>query len=63
MDISSTSSVAAAVSQASQAKTGSAVELQMLKKTLDIQAQSAAQLIEAIPQPVGNVGRNVNTTA
>jgi len=38
----------------------------VLKKALDSQAQTAAALIQALPQPpaaTGNVGRNVNTTA
>lgn len=50
MDISSTSSVSSATSALAQAKTGDAVGISMLKKALDIQAQSAVQLIDAAAQ-------------
>lgn len=64
MDIASVGSVSAALSQA---KTGDAVAITMLKKANDIQAQSAMQLIQALPQPAGNnppnLGNSVNTFA
>lgn len=50
--------------------TGDAVGLSVLKKALDLQAQNAAALISALPQPQKdsanlppNLGQNVNTTA
>jgi hypothetical protein len=49
MEISSVGSVSAALSQASS---GDAVALLVLKKALEIQAQNAMQLIQALPQPV-----------
>ncbi len=64
MDISSVGNVSAAVSQAG---TGDAVAITVLKKSLDIQAQSAMQLIQALPQPAPssppNLGNGVNVYA
>ena len=64
MGISSVGNVSAALSQAS---TGDAVALTVLKKSLDIQAQSAMQLIQALPQPAPsnppNLGNGVNAYA
>jgi hypothetical protein len=64
MNISSAGSSTAA---ASQAGTGDAVAISVLKKSLDIQAQSAMQLIQALPLPSTNnppnLGNNVNTFA
>jgi hypothetical protein len=36
------------------------VNNQLLKKSLDIQEQTAVQLIESIPDPDSNVGQNVD---
>ncbi|MCE1238831.1 MAG: YjfB family protein [Azonexaceae bacterium] len=44
------SAVASAVSSATQARTGDAVNTLVLKKAMDIQAQTAAQLLQALPQ-------------
>jgi len=63
MSISASSAVSSAVNQASPDNQRSIL---VLKKALDSQAQTAAALIQAIPQPPaasGNVGRNVNTKA
>jgi len=64
MDIASVGNVSAALSQA---KTGDALAITVLKKANDIQAQSAMQLIQALPQPAGNnppnLGNSVNTFA
>lgn len=64
MDISSVGNVSAAISQAG---TGDAVAITVLKKSLDIQAQSAMQLIQALPQPAPssppNLGNGVNVYA
>jgi hypothetical protein len=61
MDINSVSGLA----------TNTAVQTAVLKKAIDIQAQSALALIESIPQPQPvnpanlppNLGQNINTTA
>jgi hypothetical protein len=68
MNIDSTANISSAVSSAlSQAKTGDAVAISVLKKTMDIQAQSALQLLQALPQPAPSrtpgLGENVNTFA
>jgi hypothetical protein len=64
MDISSASNVSSALSQA---RTSDAVAVTVLKKAIDIQAQTAAQLIQALPQPPassnGSLGSNINTFA
>jgi len=62
MDIANVGSLSTALSQA---KTGDAVGTLMLKKALDMQAQSAAQLIQAIPQPSNppNLGNSVDVKA
>jgi hypothetical protein len=64
MNINSVGSTSSAVSQAS---TGDAVAISVLKKTLEVQAQSAMQLIQALPLPTTNspahLGNNVNTFA
>lgn len=63
MDI---SNIANFATQVSQTKTGEAVELAVLKKAIDIQAEGAMALIEALPQPIAggnlpaNLGQNVN---
>jgi hypothetical protein len=64
MEISSVGNVSA---ELSQAKTGDAVAITVLKKAIDIQAQGVLQLIQAIPQPATNsppnLGNGVNTFA
>lgn len=64
MDVSSVGSVSAALAQAG---TGDAVAIAVLKKAIDIEAQSAMQLIQALPQPVAsnppNLGNGVNVYA
>ena len=44
-------------------RVGDSVTITMLKKAMDIQAQSAADLIQALPQPVGNLGHNLDVKA
>lgn len=46
-----TSAVSSAASALSASQTGDAVSTLVLKKALNLQAQNAAQLIEALPQP------------
>ena len=64
MDITSIASTATALSQA---RTGDAIAIAVLRKSLDIQEQSAAQLIQALPQPTtngpSNLGNSINTFA
>ena len=64
MEISSVGSIVAAVSQA---PSGDDVGIAVLKKALDFEAQSALQLIQALPQPAAsgpaNLGQGVNTFA
>ncbi len=47
--------------------TSDAVAIAVLKKSMDITAQNAMALINAIPEPVSklppNLGQNINTTA
>ena len=59
-----------ALASATGQNTGDAVGLSVLKKAIDMQAQSAAALVNALSQPEKNstnlppnLGQNVNTTA
>jgi hypothetical protein len=64
MNVNSVGTVSSSISQAS---TGDAVAITVLKKSLDIQAQNALQLLQALPQPAAvnppNLGNRVNTFA
>lgn len=63
MDIAGVASLSTALSQA---QTGDAVSTLVLKKAMEIQAQSALQLLQAVPQPGNNpahLGQNVDVTA
>ena len=64
MDISSVANASAALSQAN---TGAALAVMVLKKAIDIQAQGALQLIQALPQSKANnppnLGKNINVFA
>lgn len=63
MDISSIGSLNTALTQAS---TGDAASTLVLKKALDIQAQSAAQLLQALPSIPSNpphLGNSVDIKA
>jgi hypothetical protein len=67
MDVGNVSSIASTATQMSQAKTADAVAVAVLRKAMDIEAQSAAQLLQALP-PVAsnnppNLGNSVNTMA
>ena len=61
------SAIANVASELSQANTSDAIAIAVLKKALDMQAQSALQLIQALPQPVTssppNLGNGVNAFA
>lgn len=47
---------------ASQVTQNNEAGIKVLKKAMDIQEQSALQLIQSIPQPEGNVGQNINVS-
>lgn len=59
MDIANVSSLSTALTQA---KSGDAVGTLVLKKALDLQAQTVTQLIEALPQASNplNLGNSVD---
>jgi len=57
MDVSGTSSVSAATS----INTSVAIEVQ--KKTQEIQKETVASLIEALPDPMSSLGQNIDTKA
>lgn len=67
MNLGSVSSVASAASAASQAQVGDAVNILVLKKTMDIQAQSALQLLDALPAVAASnpahLGQSIDVTA
>ena len=60
-----TSAIASAATDMSAARTQDAVSVTVLKKSMDIAAESAAALIGSVstPYPVANVGQHINTTA
>ncbi|MDA8453441.1 YjfB family protein [Acidovorax sp. GBBC 3334] len=67
MDVSLSQSVVNTATALASQKTSDAVNITVLKKALDIQKSSAAQLLEALPQPQlatsGSLGTQVNTFA
>ncbi|WP_295510599.1 YjfB family protein [Accumulibacter sp.] len=62
-----TANIAAVATEMSQTRTTAAVQTTVLKKTLDIQAQHAAQLVEAaadvIPSNPPHLGNRIDTAA
>jgi hypothetical protein len=68
MSITSLAVTPAAVS-ATPGSTAEAAQVLMLRKAMDMQAASAAELLQALPQPAaalatsGTLGRTVNTYA
>ena len=62
MDIANVSSLSTALTQA---KSGDAVGTMVLKKAMDVQEQSVAQLLQAIPQAPNppNLGNSVDVKA
>lgn len=67
MDIANAPAVNAAASQ-TQAGTADAVSLRVLRKALDVQAEGALALLDALPQPPalaseGPLGRHLNVYA
>lgn len=60
------SAIAAAANAFSAAQVGDAVQVSVLKKALDAEAQGAVALVNALPEPArlpSHLGQNVNTTA
>lgn len=57
------STIATAASAFSSAQTGNVVQLTVLKKAQDIEAQGVIALVNALPQPSfpSSLGQNVNT--
>jgi len=63
MDVTSLASVA---TDMATTRTNAAVSTAVLKKAIDIQAQSVLDLLDALPQPSNlpsHLGQNVNTQA
>ena len=62
-----TSSIAALATDMSQARTANAVQIAVMKKAMDIEAQGAMQLIAAaaqvVPSNPPNLGNTVDTFA
>ena len=62
----STSGISLSAIASTAQSNGDAVTISILKKAMDIQAQTAMALLEAMPQPVqalpDNVGRNLNVS-
>lgn len=56
----STSGISLSAIASTAQSNGDAVTISTLKKAMDIQAQAAMALLEALPD---NVGRNLNVTA
>ena len=63
----STTGLATLATAMSQTKLEGAVDVAVLKKAIDIQKESAAQLLQTLPTPAAalpdGVGGQVNTTA
>ena len=60
MDVSAIASLA---TEMSQNQTAQAVQIAVLKKAMDIEAQSAMQLLEAVPSNPPHLGNNVDLFA
>lgn len=63
-----TSAIASLASDLSQTRTAGAVQIAVLKKAMDIEANGALQLLQALPAPMlvnnpPNLGNNVDTFA
>jgi hypothetical protein len=60
MDVGAIASVA---TEMSRVQTSGAVQIAVLKKAMDIEAQSALQLLQAVPSNPPNLGNNVDQFA
>lgn len=69
MDVALTNSIVNTATSLASAKTSDALNMAVLKKALDMQAMSAATMIDAMQQSMpqlatsGTLGTNVNTFA
>lgn len=67
MDVALTNSIVSTATAMASRETSDALNVRVLKKALDIQASSAATLLQALPQPPlatsGTLGTQVNTFA
>ena len=65
----SVSSIASLSTAMATTQTDTQIGVAILKKSIDIQSQSALELLQAIPSPApasnlpSNLGQNINTTA
>lgn len=59
------SAIASASAAMASAQVGDAVQISVLKKAINIQAQGAIALLNALPQPAlpPHLGQNINTVA
>lgn len=67
MDVALTNAIVNTATATSQSQTASAVQVHVLKKAMDMQASTAATLLQALPQPPlatsGPLGTQLNTYA
>lgn len=68
MDVSLSNNILQTANALSQSKTVDAVQTEVLKKSMDVQENAAATLLQALPQPQqlatsGTLGTQVNTFA
>ena len=68
MDVSLSNSIMQTATAMKNAETANAVQVNVLKKSMDMQENAAAQLLQALPQPQqlaasGTLGTQVNTYA
>lgn len=67
MDVALSNSIVNTATAMASRETSDALNVRVLKKALDIQASSAATLLQALPQPPlatsGTLGTQVNTFA
>ena len=68
MDVSLSNSIMHTATARKNAETANAVQVNVLKKSMDMQENAAAQLLQALPQPQqlaasGTLGTQVNTYA
>ncbi|QIL44098.1 putative motility protein [Acidovorax sp. HDW3] len=67
MDVSLSNAIMHTANALQQSKTADAVQVAVLKKSMDVQKTAAATLLQALPQPPlassGTLGTQVNTFA
>lgn len=55
--------IAAVATDMSQTQTAQAVQMAVLKKTMDIEAQSAQEMLKTVPSNPPNLGNNADVYA